>query len=258
MKNSSTNVKRFQKPSRVVAFGDSITYGQGLRDCFVPWTDTEQSRPGKECSKLAYPQLLGDILDVPVVNNGIPGGSNRQILHALYTFDFKPDDLVIVGWSFFGRDFYFSDTPYKDIMLGPWSSKEKLISTGFLNRGTLEMLSRNCETVLAGYHYLRSLTIKPICFSVDCHNFSTSWFEHLRPTTKNEGGNLIVNKQLDFIDEVFNYQKEYNYCYHLSRKHNDWALDAADPHMREGHPGERTHKALVSHIVNTPEFKDII
>lgn len=84
--------------SRLVAFGCSFTYGHGLPDCFVP-----PNEPGPSPSNLAWPALLGKKLEKDVINNSDPGASNLQILWKILNYEFRPDDLCIVYWSFYNR-----------------------------------------------------------------------------------------------------------------------------------------------------------
>ena len=50
--------------SRLITFGDSFTYGHGLVDCHVP----EKNWQGPNPSKFAWPQVLGDMLGIEVIN----------------------------------------------------------------------------------------------------------------------------------------------------------------------------------------------
>ena len=87
--------------SRLIAFGDSFTYGHGLADCHVPVKNWAGPNP----SKFAWPQVLGDMLGLEVVNKAICGSSNVQILKEILNFeDFVSYDTVIVGWTFNMRD----------------------------------------------------------------------------------------------------------------------------------------------------------
>ena len=89
--------------SRLIAFGDSFTFGQYLED-----------QGGWNRERLAWPTVLGAKLNLEVVNNAVPGFSNVEILATILDFKFKKDDLVIVGWTFVQRDVVFrKDTLFK-------------------------------------------------------------------------------------------------------------------------------------------------
>lgn len=84
--------------SRLIAFGDSFTFGHYLED------HTQQ----------AWPAVLGAKLNLEVVNNAQPGFSNVEILATILDFKFEKDDLVIIGWTYVERDVVFKkDTLFK-------------------------------------------------------------------------------------------------------------------------------------------------
>jgi len=107
---------------RLITFGDSNTYGQGLPDCH--WTGPGLLGP----SKFAWPQLLANKLEIECHNAGIPGSSNKLIMHQLMSFPLLPTDTVVVLWSFPERYCHLTNlvTDYKDWKtikhraIGPW------------------------------------------------------------------------------------------------------------------------------------------
>ena len=76
-----------------MAFGCSLTFGQCLPD------NTANEKP----SDYSYPALIAKKLNRSIVNKAIPGSSNLEILLEILKFDFFPDDLVIIGWTYFER-----------------------------------------------------------------------------------------------------------------------------------------------------------
>jgi len=96
---------------KIWAFGCSQTYGHGLEDCIVrPVTPQEIEdaskwnvpfAPGKEPSKFAYPQLIGNALNKEVINLSRPGASNKYILRKIKMSqsEMSPDDIVLIGWT---------------------------------------------------------------------------------------------------------------------------------------------------------------
>lgn len=86
--------------SRLISFGCSFTVGLGLPDIYPPnkpdWRDLDPSQ-------YAWPNLLGQKLNREVVNCGVAGSGNQEILSKILSFDFQPDDLCIVLWSAFVR-----------------------------------------------------------------------------------------------------------------------------------------------------------
>ncbi len=76
--------------ANLVTFGCSITYGQSLKD----------NHPNnKSPSKFAWPQVLGKLVDMPVVNKAQMGCSNKEISHFVLNYDFNKDDIVIIAWT---------------------------------------------------------------------------------------------------------------------------------------------------------------
>ena len=101
------NVKT--KVDRIVAFGDSQTYGYYLT--------SENKGYGTSCHKDAWPGKLSSLLNIPVINNGVCGASNKEIWLEAIQFDYKPNDIVCILWSFFDRDF-FPNGDTQDNILG--------------------------------------------------------------------------------------------------------------------------------------------
>ena len=115
---------------RLITFGDSFTYGHGLPDCHIP-----PGLAGPECSKLSWPQLLGDKLGMEVINRAKPGHSNIEILRDLLrSTDILPTDIVIIGWTYTVRDYVFKknflgkDVSFK---VSPWIGEKSFIKKWF-------------------------------------------------------------------------------------------------------------------------------
>lgn len=103
--------------SRIVTFGCSNTFGQGLPDC-------KFAKPGDNPSKLAWPSVLGRLYNRPVVNCAVPGASNLEILYTIANTKITATDLVIVLWTHLERWAKITDGKCKQI--GPWRiGKEK-------------------------------------------------------------------------------------------------------------------------------------
>jgi len=100
---------------RLITFGCSNTYGHGQVDCLEANGD-----PGPEPSKFAWPTHLGKLLEKKeVINMGLPGASNDTILHRLFHFDYQPNDMVVVLWTYPDRAGHLLN---KDevVDLAPW------------------------------------------------------------------------------------------------------------------------------------------
>jgi hypothetical protein len=89
---------------RLIAFGCSFTYGQGLPECAIGNNDSKVSNTPSE---LAWPAALGKLLKIETINKGIPGASNLEILYQILNFEFKNNDIVVIMWTLPVRDLYF-------------------------------------------------------------------------------------------------------------------------------------------------------
>lgn len=172
---------------RLVVFGDSFTYGYGFEDC-----RTINQPP----SQFVWPSLLGKQLNVPVVNKAAPGGSNTEILASILSFDFDPDDLVIIGWTFVTRDIIFK----KQILNSKFDRTDhQPLCARRDDPGVKDWLMAHNNydlSVRSGFYihhadlYLRSLNLKVIHFSSIeqillkrlVSNLNPTWFK--QPTSK--------------------------------------------------------------------------
>ena len=71
---------------RLVTFGCSLTQGQALEK-------------DVEYSKLAWPYVLGQKLNLETVNNGKNGSSIKRIWWDIMNFDFHSSDTVVILWT---------------------------------------------------------------------------------------------------------------------------------------------------------------
>jgi hypothetical protein len=104
---------------RLIAFGCSNTYGQGLPDCHIYDKKKRSFVEASNPSEYAWPRKLGNLLKRDVVNRSVCGASNRRIWHEIINFDYQPNDLVICHWSLINRYAVI----YKDkepVNLGVW------------------------------------------------------------------------------------------------------------------------------------------
>ena len=116
--------------SRLVTFGDSFTFGHGLEDCWI----ADKEWPGPNPSNLAWPQLLGDMMGLEVVNKSMCGYSNIQILREVINFEPLPTDMVMIGWAYALRDCIFSKNIFgveSADRFSVWHKKTSLIKKYF-------------------------------------------------------------------------------------------------------------------------------
>ena len=104
--------------SRLLAFGCSNTYGQGLTDCYH-----SNGAISSVHSNFAWPSVVANELGLTLSNQSDPGASNKQIWNQILSNDFNSTDTVIILWSYFDRWCVF----HKDKSLtkiGVWASNK--------------------------------------------------------------------------------------------------------------------------------------
>jgi len=96
--------------NRLVTFGCSFTYGEGLPNCNVGNNHHGYSLTP---SDHAWPSILSRLTNMDLANNAKPGSSNLEILYHILNFNFRPGDVVVVMWTFPNRDLHFISTSKK-------------------------------------------------------------------------------------------------------------------------------------------------
>lgn len=85
--------------NKLITYGCSFTYGEGLSDCW----NIKTKKAGDKPSKYAWPHLLSKKLNVSYDNRGKPGTSNKFICNSILNTKFDTNDLVVILWTFFNR-----------------------------------------------------------------------------------------------------------------------------------------------------------
>jgi hypothetical protein len=141
---------------RLVVFGDSNSYGTGLPDC----------APGNiegNPSKLAWPTLLADMLQLELINLTMAGSSNSHMLWTLRNTDIYLDDIVIVQWSWTGRDTLFNNKPH---IVRP--NEQSPINDQYYKLHTMDDIqTRNLQTIEHAVLWLEHKCIKWLMVAVD-------------------------------------------------------------------------------------------
>lgn len=160
----------FRKMSRLIAFGDSFTFGHYLPDC------------DEQPSMLAWPQLLGDKLGLEVVNQSSPGASNNEILFTILNFKFQPTDLVVVGWTFVHRDLLYKKSFFGKLFNKDEHRRVSIHDNDDISKKWQEVhtdYDRRIRTGLLIEHadlYLRSLNLRHYhFFALDFFNLKPIW-----------------------------------------------------------------------------------
>ena len=99
------------KFKRLIVSGCSHTVGEwlpGWRD----WWDNSGEKPQfhRILSEYNWSNQLAAKLGITEVYNLASGGnSNHEIMCGILGFDFKPDDLCVICWSYAGREFLYQE-----------------------------------------------------------------------------------------------------------------------------------------------------
>lgn len=119
---------------KIRAYGCSYTSGHGIEDVWDPINKKNLT----DVSKQSWPFQVGKGLDLPVINYGFGGSSNKEILYKILNTEFCQDDIVIVLWTYVARsciintDELFRLTPnYRDKVNKFW--KKNFTSAENLN-----------------------------------------------------------------------------------------------------------------------------
>jgi hypothetical protein len=100
--------------SRLLAFGCSNTYGQGLRDCHL----STGEMPGVH-SSFAWPSIVAKKLNLNLSNQSHPGASNKEIWNQILTNKFEETDTVVILWTHWDRWCIFHQDKALT-KIGPW------------------------------------------------------------------------------------------------------------------------------------------
>jgi hypothetical protein len=130
---------------KLIFFGDSFTYGEGLSDCSLP--GAKQILPP---SKLGWANLLCEIRNASGRNLSKPGASNLQILWTMLHTKIEPDEIIIVQWSFWNRDCLLHDN--KIALVGPWDESSRPYYELHSNS---DMINRNWLNINHGHLWLK-------------------------------------------------------------------------------------------------------
>jgi hypothetical protein len=180
--------------ARIITFGCSFTYGQGLPDCDPAYTFrntllTNTANP----SKFGWATLLGEKLGLEVVNLGEPGISNTEILYNLLEFRYQPNDIVIVMWSNYPRDIMFTkgfvskntNTRFSNLKRGFFNKRLAIWAKGKDNKQWIKYMSEHDYCVKTQMHmhhadlFFRSLDVSYIHYPCSPHELEEVSLEFL-------------------------------------------------------------------------------
>ena len=200
--------------ARLITFGCSCAFGQGLADCLnTDFLDIHSSSP----SQLGWPSQVGQKLGVPVINKSWPAASNMEILYNILEFDYQEGDIVVIMWSNYLRDVYFTSLfkfPFFRRRLGVWK-KTALARKWIDNMSEQDYIKKSWIYIHHAGLHLKNKNIKYIHY----------------PAYPKE----LDKHKLPFLD-IENYYSD-------GAVYNDIALDGS-------HPGPESHKLMAERIFN--------
>lgn len=186
---------------RLVVFGCSVAYGSGLNSP----DDNGFSIIAKRC---------GYEYD----NRAVSGSSNNEIVYHILNYNFKPDDIVIVCWTYIMRDMLVE--PDKIRRLAHWSEDP---SSEYWIRFA-DTYDYSVKYFIGVHHikiYLDSLGVKNLHLNVDDHpsieevkktlkfannlkfDYNLGAIEHLDLTSCNHPGPLTHKNEADILYNLF-------------------------------------------------------
>jgi len=219
--------------NKIWAFGCSQTYGHGLEDCYRE--ENEFYHAGKEPSKFAYPQLIGDALDKEVINLASPGTSNKHILHKikLNQSEMNKNDIVIIHWTYIERHGIFNEDS-KNIVNIRSTENDKI------SKQYYKYIHRDSDAVIVTRWYMNyaHLTLKAQGVkSIHCP-----------PLMNTHDNKSLINMKSwhnhDFVKDP-NFENDISFV-SMMIQHDDLKLDKG---IDDLHTGPKTHRAFADLII---------
>ena len=210
--------------SRLVAFGCSNTYGEGLEDCWILSPSGSNMRDGPNPSKFAWPMVLANIMDLECVNLSVPAASNKWICNKMLDTKLSNTDTVVFMWSYFNRTCFFQDdNTYRRLMAQDITNNNKSASDKKYTKRFYKQFSTETDLLIETF-----MKINFAKLFLDTHGIKNYHF-------------TCDNRLLQMAPPVWNCA---NVTIPDGSKHNvDVALD-------NQHPGPMSHSIIASQIHN--------
>jgi len=203
-------------PKLLYVNGDSMTFGDEL------------GPPGDPiCNTRAWPRYLGEMLQIPVVNDARPAGSNDRIVRTTTNFivnyltSHTPDDLhVVIGWTnAIRREFHDAEND-------KWYD---FIPCDVQSAGALTPVycpAYCSEAEAMGRYFAQLLTMQAF---LKQHQIAYTFFSALRGERDPASHRLIDTARFFRFDDTFHYWALRNHYpfgpigHPLDDGHRDWA-----------------------------------
>lgn len=202
--------------TRLVAFGCSFTYGEGLPDCYASVGEVAPNP-----SKFAWPNLVAKELSLECANYSFPGRCNKHILLDILNADLKSDDIVMCLWTSTQRGVIFAEYQKPEYFLP--SQEDSPLKKHYYSLHTNHDLFM--QTMLDIHHANMFLSNK----NIKVYNFFTD--------------RLISNKLMsNEIDYNFNLKLKLINVFNMQV---DYALDGRHPGLKSQ---ENISKSILKYI----------
>lgn len=200
---------------RLVTFGCSYPFGQGLPDCIG---DNSKYAPGPNPSHQSFPALIAKKINRENINLSVPGSSNKSIVYRLQKFNFEIDDIVILHWTHSERSCIIDNNTAH--IIGPW-----------------------CPDKRSKIFYKQFNTDEEIEFN---NKLFVSWANYYLAQKVSQ---VINTKPFSFLSNINTDFKSDNVEF-LDKTINDYTIDyAAD----DSHPGIKSHRVYADYIASKLE-----
>ena len=161
--------------NRLIAFGCSNTFGEGLPDCWIKSDFGKNYMYGPTASKFAWPSVLSEKLNLDCVNLAKPSVSNKWICNEILNTDFVPTDTVVILWTYFSRSCIFQDDgSNKKLFIQSINNQHLDLSIRKYNKDYYKKYYTNTDAIIETYrsielakYYLDSLGVKNFHYSCD-------------------------------------------------------------------------------------------
>lgn len=167
--------------AKIIAFGCSFTFGEGLDDSF---SDVEFPELLK-FSNHAYPNILSNALGMQCINLAYPGSSNKKILRNILEYKFDKADIAIVMWTTPARSTIYYPDPANDLMLHRNRAFQKHESQFFRVHTPYDIEYSDAVHIMSGVNYLKSLGIEFYNCNIGIDiSVNVPWFATYQPQIK--------------------------------------------------------------------------
>lgn len=159
--------------NRLVAFGCSYTYGEGLPDCLDTFNNPNTPMP--QPSQLSWASVLAEKLNLECLNKAVCGASNKEIQHTILGEKLHKDDTVVILWTHNDRSCILKPDGNPDQFIPSYTEKRRGNPPGRRDLNKLyyyyfwDEYNTKCETFVAidhTYRYLTGLGIKVYNFTL--------------------------------------------------------------------------------------------